>query len=366
VSDERPAGDAGEASEDARAIKGIRPQALDAWFDANVSGARSPLEFALITGGHSNLTYRVTDSKGHAFVLRRPPTGAVIATAHDMAREHRIVAALADTDVPVPPALGLCEDETVNDAPFYVMGFVEGVVLVDSTQTDRVVPEPNREKLGDDIVRVLAALHRIDPDAVGLGDLGRKEAYLSRQLKRWRGQWEKTKTRELPAMEETFEGLTRLMPEQVGASIVHGDYRLGNMLISPEGRVNAVLDWELCTLGDPMADLGYIMNNWGEPGESGPEGQGAAAWPTVCGGFQTRAEFIGAYEEATGRDASLIDYYRAFQYWRLAAIVEGVLSRYLKGVMGNAANTDLFKAQVDGLAESAVSLLEQLEARGRA
>jgi aminoglycoside phosphotransferase (APT) family kinase protein len=346
-----------------RAIKGIRPEAVDAWFDAHVPGAKSPLEFELIAGGHSNLTYRVTDAAGKVFVLRRPPTGAVIATAHDMAREHRIVAALAGTDVPVPTALGLCEDVDVNDAPFYVMGFVDGIVLVDPAQTGRLVPKENRAKLGDDVVRVLAALHRIDPDAVGLGDLGRKEAYLERQLKRWRGQWEKTKTRELSAMEEAYDGLTRLMPQQVGACIVHGDYRLGNMLVSPEGQVKAVLDWELCTLGDPLADLGYIMNNWAESGETGPEGQGAAAWPTSCGGFHTRRQFIDAYEAATGRDASLIDYYRAFQYWRLAAIVEGVLSRYLKGVMGNAANTDVFKAQVDGLAQSAVTLLEQLETR---
>jgi len=366
VSEEKPAASTDGSATDGRAIKGIRPEPLDAWFEAHVPGARAPLDFALIAGGHSNLTYRVTDAKGHVFVLRRPPTGAVIATAHDMAREHRIIAALADSDVPVPPALGLCEDDSVNDAPFYVMGFVEGIVLVDASQAERLVPRANCPKLGDDVVRVLAALHRIDPDSVGLGDLGRKEAYLERQLKRWRGQWEKTKTRELPAMEDAFEALTRLRPAQVGATIVHGDYRLGNMLVSPDGAVKAVLDWELCTLGDPLADLGYIMNNWAEPGETGPEGQGAAAWPTVCGGFQTRREFIDAYEAATGRDASLIDYYRAFQYWRLAAIVEGVLSRYLKGVMANAANTDVFKAQVDGLAHSAVMLLEQLEARVRA
>jgi aminoglycoside phosphotransferase (APT) family kinase protein len=356
-------GDGTAKGDDGRTVKGIAAEALDAWFEANVEGARAPLRFSLIAGGHSNLTYRVEDAAGHVFVLRRPPTGAVIATAHDMGREHRIISALADTGVPVPPALGLCEDASVNDAPFYVMGFVEGYVLTDPNQTRAHIPEANRAKLGDDVVRVLAELHGLDPDDVGLGDLGRKEAYLDRQLKRWRGQWEKTKTRELEAMETVYEGLQRLKPEQVGAAIVHGDYRLGNMLVSAEGAVNAVLDWELCTLGDPMADLGYVMNNWADPGEVGPEGQGAATFPTVVGGFPTRRAFLDAYEAATGRDTSLIDYYRAFQYWRLAAIVEGVLSRYLKGVMANAANTDLFKAQVDGLAQSAVDLLEQLEAR---
>ncbi len=353
-----------DESNDGRNVKGIDAEAVDAWFEANVAGARAPLQFSLIAGGHSNLTYRVEDAAGNVFVLRRPPTGAVIATAHDMAREHRIISALAGTDVPVPPALGLCEDAEVNDAPFYVMGYVEGLVLTDPSQTEKHVPEANRAKLGDDVVRVLAALHNLDPDDVGLGDLGRKEAYLERQLKRWRGQWEKTKTRELASMEAVYEGLTRLKPEQVGAGIVHGDYRLGNMLVSPDGEVKAVLDWELCTLGDPMADVGYIMNNWADAGEGEADMQGAATFPTVCGGFPTRRAFLDAYEAATGRDTSLIDYYRAFQYWRLAAIVEGVLSRYLKGVMGNAANTDLFKAQVDGLAQSAVDLLEQLEARG--
>ena len=350
--------------DDGRSVKGIAAEALDAWFEAHVDGARAPLRFSLIAGGHSNLTYRVEDAAGHVFVLRRPPTGAVIATAHDMAREHRIISALADTEVPVPPALGLCEDEAVNDAPFYVMGYVDGLVLTDPAQTEREIPEASRAKLGDDVVRVLAALHLIDPDDVGLGDLGRKEAYLDRQLKRWRGQWEKTKTRELEAMETVYEGLLRLKPEQVGAGIVHGDYRLGNMLVSPGGQVKAVLDWELCTLGDPMADLGYVMNNWADAGESDADVQGAATFPTACGGFPTRRAFLDAYEAATGRDTSQIDYYRAFQYWRLAAIVEGVLARYLKGVMGNAANTDLFRAQVDGLAQSAVDLLEQLEARG--
>lgn len=356
-------GDGGDRKAEDRDMKGIRAEPLDRWFAANVEGASTPLQFSLIAGGHSNLTYRVDDAAGHTFVLRRPPTGAVIATAHDMAREHRIISALAGTDVPVPKALGLCEDVTVNDAPFYVMDYVEGLVLNDPAQTAQQLPEANRAKLGDDVVRVLAALHRIAPADVGLGDLGRTEAYLERQLKRWRGQWEKTKTRELAAMDEVFDGLTRLQPDQIGAGIVHGDYRLGNMLVSPEGQVKAVLDWELCTLGDPMADLGYVMNNWAEPGEVGPDGQAAATFPTVCGGFQTRRAFLDAYEAATGRDTSLIDYYRAFQYWRLAAIVEGVLARYLKGVMGNAANTDLFKDQVDSLAASAVAMLEQLEAR---
>jgi aminoglycoside phosphotransferase (APT) family kinase protein len=341
-------------------IKGIRAESLNEWFAKHVEGASPPLEFALITGGHSNLTFQVDDRAGHRYVLRRPPTGAVIATAHDMAREHRIISALADTAVPVPPALGLCEDESVNDAPFYVMSFVEGHVLADHLITGEKLDAAARGRLGGQVIEVLAALHQIVPEEVGLGDLGRKEAYLSRQLKRWRTQWEKTKTRELPAMEEVFTGLESKQPEQVGSAIVHGDYRIGNMLSTGDGRIAAVLDWELCTLGDPLADLGYLLNNWSQPDEVGPVGRGAAMSPTSAGDFPTREEVVARYEALTGRDAGGIAYYRAFQYWRLAAIVEGVLSRYLKGVMGSKANTDLFRKQVDDLATAALDLLAEL------
>jgi len=340
-------------------VQGIDAAAVTAWYEQHVPGARPPLAFSLITGGHSNLTYKVVDAAGRATVLRRPPLGAVLATAHDMGREHRIVAALGPTDVPVPPALGLCEDEAVNGAPFYVMDFVEGFVLTDARSTADLFDEAERGRIGRSVIDVLVALHRVDPDAVGLGDLGRKEAYLARQLRRWWGQWEKSKTRELPEMEQVHAALQERMPEQVGATIVHGDYRLGNMIASRDARIAAVLDWELCTLGDPLADLGYVLNNWAGPGESEVGAGGAAMSPTAAGGFPGREEFLAAYAEATGRDVSAIDYYRAFQYWRLAAIIEGVLSRYLKGVMGGGADTSVFRAQVDGLARAALDLLER-------
>ncbi len=339
-------------------IKGIRADNLDAWFEQHIEDAEPPLEFEPIAGGHSNLTFRVSDRGGRRYVLRRPPTGAVIATAHDMAREHRIISALAPTTVPVPPALGLCEDDAVNDAPFYVMAFVDGHVLVDPETTSKLFDHEERASLGAEVVGVLAKLHSIDPDDVGLGKLGRKEDYLARQLKRWRTQWEKTQTRDLPAMEEVYQGLVSAIPDQVGASIVHGDYRLGNMLVGADARVAAVLDWELCTLGDPLADLGYVVNNWFQPDEPGVHA--AASSPTTAGGFQTREEFVALYQELTGRNAEKINYYRAFQYWRMAAIVEGVLSRYLKGVMGADADTDAFRAQVDGLAQSAQDMLAKL------
>jgi len=353
----------------ADAAAGVNAGRLEEWFRAHIPGIAPPLSFEIIPGGHSNLTYRVTDSQGRRSVLRRPPLGAVLATAHDMAREHRIVSALAGSAVPVPPILGLCRDESVNGAPFYVMDFVEGVVLDESATAERLLPQPQRAGLGFDVIEVLAKLHAVDADAVGVGDLGRRGDYLKRQLKRWRTQWENSKTRELPAMEESYAVLQENLPEQIGFSIVHGDYRIGNMLVA-EGargaagwRIAAVLDWELCTLGDPLADLGYLLNNWAEPGDPPlPTARGAAMTPTSAPGFPSRAELLERYEAQSGRSAGHIDYYRAFQYWRSAAIIEGVLSRYLKGVMGRQADTDLFRVQVEGLAEAALQRIRELQA----
>ena len=217
-----------------------------------------PLRFELITGGHSNLTFRVTDAEGRRWVLRRPPLRQVLATAHDMAREHRIIAALADTSVPVPPLVGLCEDTAVNGAPFFVMDFVDGLVLRDVPAGEQIGPD-ERRAAAESMIDTLAAIHDVDVDAVGLGDLGRREDYLARQLKRWYGQFEKSKLREIPEVDEVHDELVRTMPEQKESTIVHGDFRLDNCLVSPEGRIQAVLDWELCTLGDPLADVGLMI-----------------------------------------------------------------------------------------------------------
>jgi aminoglycoside phosphotransferase (APT) family kinase protein len=338
-------------------MKGLQQERLEAYFAEHVEGAAPPLRFSLITGGRSNLTYLVADAKGKKRVLRRPPTGAVLATAHDMGREHRIMSGLADTDVPVPRMLALCQDESVNDAPFYVMDYVEGDVLVTPEQTRKRVPEANRHPLGMHIIEVLANLHRIEPDDVGLGNLGRREAYLARQLKRWQTQWEKSKTRELPTMDEAHALLEAKMPEQVSTAIVHGDFRMGNFLTNgAKGRIEAVLDWELCTLGDPLADVGYLMNDWNGPNDERPTASGTGLSATSSGGFPNREEILARYEELTGFSTKGVDYYRAFQYWRLAAIVEGVLSRYKKGVMGDAVDTSAYEAQTTALASAALDL----------
>jgi aminoglycoside phosphotransferase (APT) family kinase protein len=274
-----------------------------------------------------------------------------------MGREHRIISALASTSVPVPPALGLCTDISVNEAPFYVMDFVTGAVLDAPGIVMQTLPDPaSRRRLSESVLDGLVALHAIDPDTIGLGDLGRKEAFLDRQLNRWRTQWDKSKTRELASMDEVYDLLVRAKPEQKYTGIVHGDYRLGNMLSTPDGRVAAVLDWELCTLGDTLADVGYLMNNWADAGEEGPSQ--AVRMPTSTGGFMSRAEFLAAYTERSGHSVDGVEYYRAFQWWRLAAIVEGVLARYQKGVMGDpGVALDVFRAQVEQMAEEALTMI---------
>ena len=329
---------------------GINAGPVTDWLAARV-GLVPPVRYTLIAGGHSNLTYRCRDSAGGDYVLRRPPLGHVLQSAHDMGREHKIVSALAGSAVPVAEVCGLCTDTSVNDAPFYVMRFVEGTVFNDG---DAVADFSHaaRAAISEHVVETLVNLHAIDPDAVGLGDLGRKEAYLERQLKRWTKQWEASKTHEIPEMEECRRRLAN-PPAQVGASIVHGDYRVGNMMLRGD-RIVAVLDWELCTLGDPLADLGYLLNWWTEPGE--PEAELTA---TGSGGFWSREQILASYAEKSGRDISQINYYRAFSHWRLAAIGQGVYKRYLMGAMGDNNDVDLQK-QKDGVQLRAAAALELL------
>ncbi|MEC7427976.1 MAG: phosphotransferase family protein [Actinomycetota bacterium] len=334
-------------------IEGIDEAGVASWFAAQIAGAVPPFRYELIAGGHSNLTFRVQDDNGNVYVLRRPPLGQVLATAHDMEREHRVVSAVGQTAVPVPATLGVCEDVEVNGAPFYVMAYVEGAVLHSDIEAALITPK-DRMNLSREVVEVLAELHSVEPDEIGLGDLAKREEYLSRQLRRWSRQWEQSKTRELDTMEEVQRLLEQHMPTQIGSTIVHGDYRLGNMLVD-SGSIRAVLDWELCTLGDPLADVGYLLNNWVDPDET-PAGSSA---PTLAGGFATRDQLLEWYERASGRDVSQVGYYRAFSYWRLAAIVEGVLNRYLQGAMGNQEDVDVmtFKDQVETLSASALEAL---------
>ena len=338
------------------APKGIDPGPVTTWFEEHAAGVTPPLSFELIAGGRSNLTYRVTDAAGGSWVLRRPPLGQVLATAHDMGREHRIIAALAGTDVPVAGAVGLCTDESVNGAPFYVMDFVDGLVARDAAAASDL-DAAARRRAGEQIADVLARIHAVDPDAVGLGDLGRKEGYVERQLKRWHGQWERSKTRELPVVDEVHAALAARVPEQGPATIVHGDYRLDNCLLAPDGTIAAVLDWELCTLGDPLADVGLLLVYWTDRDDAHPA---LIEAPTTLDGFPSRAEVVSRYAETSGREVGDVDYFVALGYWKLACILEGVYARYRGGVMGETGGYEAFAAQVEILARAAQATVENL------
>ena len=340
-------------------IRGIQHDAVSAWFDANVPGVALPLAFELIAGGHSNLTFKATDANGQCYVLRRPPLYLVLATAHDMGREHKIIAALADTDVPVPQAFGLCEDEAVNERPFYVMDFVDGRVVRNQNQAAALDPEV-RKAASTSIAQTLARIHAVDVDEVGLGDLGRKEDYIARQLRRWLRQFEESKTQDRPQIQEVHDHLVAHIPDQGLAGIVHGDYRLDNCMLDDDGQVVAVLDWELCTLGDRNADVAQLLVYWAEPGD--PE-SALDSPPTATPGFASRAEMLDLYQQASGRDIHNFEFYMAFGYWKLACILEGVYSRYVGGAMGDKAppqGADSFVTRVDALVEMATSAAEQV------
>jgi aminoglycoside phosphotransferase (APT) family kinase protein len=343
-----------EHSDQPDAPAGIDPRGVGRWFADHVPSAEGPLTYRLIAGGHSNLTYSVTDAGGRRWVLRRPPLGQVLATAHDMGREHRIISALGPTDVPVPPTVGLCTDTDVNGAPFYVMEFVDGTVVRSHADAEALGPDARR-RAGESLVEVMAAIHAVDVDAVGLGDLGRKGDYIARQLKRWYGQFQGSDEQVpgglgLPSVHRVHDQLAAGIPPQQGASIVHGDYRLDNCMLGPVGSVVAVLDWEICTLGDPLADVGLLWVYWSDPDEGAVLPQ---ASPTALEGFPRKTELIERYAAAAGRDTSDLGFYVAFGYWKLTCIIAGVYARYAGGAMGDVPPEQVlgFRHMLDRLAE---------------
>ncbi len=336
----------------AEPVAGIRAGAVGAWFRDNVPAARLPLDFQPMAGGHSNLTYAVRDAAGATWVLRRPPLSGVLPSAHDMAREHRIISALHGTRVPVPAAIALCQDPGVTGAPFYVMEHVDGVVPRDQATVEHAFDERQRAGMAASMVGTLVALHGVDPDAVGLGDLGRRDGYVERQLRRWGRQWEQSKTRELPAIEEVGRRLAARVPPQQGpTALVHGDYRLDNLILSPAGEVLAVLDWELCTLGDPLADVGLLLVYWPGPGD---EVRPLTSPPSILPGFPSRDELAVTYAAASDRDLTDLDFYVALGYWKLAVILEGVYARSAAGAYGGGFAYQEFPAIVTRLSEQAM------------
>ncbi len=333
-------------------LPGVDVVAVERWMLANVADLVAPISFSLISGGHSNLTFVAEDATGRRCVLRRPPLGSGSSRAHDMGREHRVMAALATTAVPVPRMLGLCTDETVNERPFYVMDHVDGRVIANPGEADQFLDSSARQRASESIVDVLAELHGTDVDAIGLGDAAKRERFLERQLARMHSVWKQNQTRELPMIDDIHARLVAAQPAQRYTGIVHSDYRFGNVMISPSGAMLAVLDWELWTLGDVLADVGFLLNNWYEPAESMP-----LVWmeipPTMAGGFASRHDVIDRYAARTGFDLSDIEYYRAFQHWKVAILAEGVKRRYESAQM---ANTDVDFAH---LARRVIDLAEQ-------
>ncbi|MEU3883106.1 phosphotransferase family protein [Streptomyces californicus] len=305
---------------------GLDPESLRARLDRERPGLVSgPLEARLIEGGRSNLTYVVGDGTGQ-WVVRRPPLGHVLATAHDMAREYRVISGLHPTAVPVPEPLLLCEDDTVLGAPFYVMEYVEGVPYRTAEQLAPLGPERTRAAvLG--LVDTLVDLHAVDPGAVGLGDFGRPEGFLERQLRRWGKQLDASRNRELAGVDELHADLGRSLPASPAPTVVHGDYRLDNVLLGPDERIRAVLDWEMSTLGDPLTDLGLLVmysSDLGLPESPVSTTSGAPGHPSP-------AELIERYAARSGRDTSAISWYTAFAWFKLAVILEGIHYRYTLG-----------------------------------
>jgi aminoglycoside phosphotransferase (APT) family kinase protein len=306
----------------------------------------------LIAGGKSNLTFELTSAAG-ALILRRPPSGELLPSAHDMGREARIQRALAATSVPVPKIVLTEPGADLLGVPFYVMEKVPGHIIRDELPDGYAQTPAQKLALTDALVDVLADLHAVDPEAVGLADYGRPHGYLERQLRRWNGQWEKSKTHEVKAVDELGARLARLRPESQRASIVHGDYRLDNclMALADPSRVTAVLDWELSTLGDPLTDLGLLLFYWREPGEDKP-----ALTPAVTRnpGFPGRAHLVERYARRTGAQLDDMAFYEAFAYFKFAVIAQGIAARVAAGSMagqdfGNL-DQEVAKVAEDGLA----------------
>ncbi|MEU7183479.1 MULTISPECIES: phosphotransferase family protein [Streptomyces] len=314
------------------ATPGLDPERLRAHLDQRLPGlTRGPLRARLIEGGRSNLTYRVTDGTS-SWVVRRPPLGHVLATAHDMRREYRVISALHGTPVPVPEALLLCTDESVLGAPFYVMELVEGVPYRTADQLRPLGAERTRAVVLS-LVDTLVELHAVDPEAAGLGDFGRPEGFLDRQLRRWGKQLAASRSRELPGIDALHDALRRTLPDSPAPAVVHGDYRLDNVLVGADDRITAVLDWEMSTLGDPLTDLGLLVM-YSEQRESPLAGAGAPSpLATTRGapGHPEPAELIERYAARSGRDVSRVAWYTAFAYFKIAVILEGIHYRYTLG-----------------------------------
>ncbi|MQA15283.1 MAG: phosphotransferase [Pseudonocardiaceae bacterium] len=330
------------------------PAVVGPWLAALRDDPRwSRCQVTRVGTGRSNLTFRV-DSAAGSVVLRRPPLAAVAATAHDMGREQRVLSALEGTDVPVPAVLGGAGEDGPLGAPFYVMELVDGVIAVHSLPEGWADEAAQRRDLAHSLVDVLVRLHAVDPTVVGLGDFGRPEGFLARQLRRWSGQWDAWREgQDRPVLTGLGEALGESLPESGPGAIVHGDYRIDNVVFDERdpGRVLAVLDWEMATLGDPLADLGLMMVTWQQPDDS-PEWLAARVLPTptAAAGFPSRAQVAARYAEVSGRSVEALPWYIAFGCFKMAVVLAGIVSRARSGAMPADTATGLAEA-IDPLAQ---------------
>ena len=308
-------------------MAGLRLGPVSAWLAQHV-GLDQPVEALHVAGGRSNLTFRITDATGRQVALRRPPGGRLLATAHDMGREWRVLRAVAQTPVPAPVPLALCEDESVTGVPFYVMTWVDGLVPSNAVAAAALAPAA-RGRLTMDLPDVLAELHVLDPGAVGLGDWARPGDYLQRQLKRWRRQIHESGSTYLALADRVHDSLLSCAPGGEDR-IVHGDFRAGNVIVGPDGAVRAVLDWELATLGHPLADLGWLVASWRSPDASRAT---VTESPSDLPSFGSSRDIVERYAQRSGRDVGALPTYEAFARWRSACISAGVRARYLAGAM---------------------------------
>lgn len=299
------------------------------WFREHVAPV-AELTARVIGHGRSNITYRL-DADGQTWVLRRPPLSHVQATAHDMGREFRVISALHPTGFPVPRPYVFCPDESVIGAQFYVMEYVDGFIAVDPHEVAARFDESQRRRIGEELIDVLVHLHSFIPEEIGLGDFGRPQGYLERQVRRFSQQLEQIRYRETPEMDELARRLARAIPAERKPGIVHGDYRLDNAILSPEGRIIAVLDWEMSTLGDSLADLGMLRMYWPDRGTETATFAVAGASVMVLPGFPTWEEAAARYQEKSGTDLRDLDFYTVLAHFKLAVILENMYKRYLAG-----------------------------------
>ncbi|MDF5757251.1 phosphotransferase family protein [Spongiactinospora sp. TRM90649] len=312
-------------------IPGIDWPGLAGWMATAVPSVGRPLSAALIAGGRSNLTYVVETAEGR-LVLRRPPLGHVLPTAHDMRREWTVISALAATDVPVPGPVAFCADEDVIGAPFYLMRHVDGVAVRGPAQADGTTP-PQVRRLSERLAEVLAAIHAIDHRAAGLAGFGRPEGYLARQLDRWNQQWERSNTRDVPEYHGLAARLRERLPARSATALLHGDFRLDNTLVTfgAEPEIAAVVDWEMSTLGDPLADLGLTLGYWHDPGDPDSAVASITGTATRLPGFLGPREFAEHYARVSGADIDDLAFYTALGAFKLAVIAEGIHARFRQG-----------------------------------